>query len=67
MRFQSSSYSAFRQLLARQPAEAVTIEGTLTCPEEKRDRTPAIVMMAYDAFARTRAIEESLAFLLKAL
>jgi dienelactone hydrolase len=45
VRFQSGSYSDFRQLLAREPAAAVTIEANLTFPEEKRDRTPAIVIV----------------------
>ncbi len=46
VRFQSDSYSDFRQLLAREPAApTVTIDATLTFPDEKRDRTPAVVIV----------------------
>jgi dienelactone hydrolase len=46
VRFQSGSYTDFRQLLSRQPAPAtVTIDATLIFPEEKRDRYPAIVIV----------------------
>src|SRR5207248_3109641 len=46
LRFQSGSYPDFRQLLSRQAASAtVTIDATLTFPDEKRDRYPAIVII----------------------
>jgi dienelactone hydrolase len=46
VRLQSGSYIDFRQLLLRQPAAAaVTIDATLTFPEEKKERYPAIVIV----------------------
>jgi dienelactone hydrolase len=44
--FQSSTYSGFRQLLAREAATgAVTIPANLRFPEEARDRYPAVVVV----------------------
>jgi dienelactone hydrolase len=44
--FQSSTYSDFRQLLAREPATGtVTISANLVFPDEKQDRYPAVVVV----------------------
>jgi len=44
--FQSSTYGDFRQLLAREAATGtVTIRATLSFPEEKKDRYPAVVIV----------------------
>jgi len=44
--FQSGSYAGFRQLVAREPAASTnTIAGTLSFPDEKRDRYPALVIV----------------------
>lgn len=44
--FQSSSYSDFRQILAREAATGtVTVRATLGFPEEAKDRYPAIVIV----------------------
>jgi dienelactone hydrolase len=44
--FQSSTYSDFRQLLAREAATGtVTIRANLGFPEEKKDRYPAVVVV----------------------
>jgi dienelactone hydrolase len=43
--FQSSTYSGFRQLLAREAATGtVTIEANLRFPEQKKDRYPAVIV-----------------------
>ena len=44
--FQSSTYTDFRQLLAREPATvAVTVRASLGFPDEARDKYPAIVIV----------------------
>src|SRR6266849_10458630 len=44
--FQSSTYSGFRQLLAREAATAkVTVRANLGFPEEAKDRYPAVVIV----------------------
>lgn len=44
--FQSSTYSDFRQILAREtPAKSVTVKASLAFPEQVRDRYPAIVVV----------------------
>jgi dienelactone hydrolase len=44
--FQSSAYSDFRQLLAREAATGtVTVRASLRFPEEARDRYPAVVVV----------------------
>jgi dienelactone hydrolase len=44
--FQSSTYSDFRQLLAREPATAtVTIPAKLGFPDQKKDRYPAVIVV----------------------
>src|ERR1700738_384067 len=44
--FQSASYADFRQLLAREaPTATVTVAGTLSFPDEARDRYPAVVVV----------------------
>jgi hypothetical protein len=44
--FQSSSYADFRQLLLREaPAATVMVSGTLSFPDEARDRYPAVVVV----------------------
>src|ERR1700730_13771754 len=43
---QSSTYSGFRQLLAREAATGtVTIEANLRFPEQKKDRYPAVIVV----------------------
>src|SRR6478735_2620969 len=42
--FQSSTFSDFRQLLAREPATGtVTVQASLDFPEEAKDRYPTVV------------------------
>ncbi|MDP1752282.1 MAG: dienelactone hydrolase family protein [Reyranella sp.] len=44
--FQSSTYSDFRQLLAREAATGtVTLQGNLSFPEEKKDRYPVVIVV----------------------
>ena len=44
--FQASRYTDFRQLLSREaPAATFTVTATLSFPEEKRDRYPAVVIV----------------------
>src|SRR5258708_33802414 len=44
--FQSSTYSDFRQLLAREAAPAtVTVHANLGFPEEAKDRYPAVIIV----------------------
>ena len=44
--FQSSTYSGFRQLLAREAATGtVTVQANLSFPEEKKDRYPAVIVV----------------------
>jgi dienelactone hydrolase len=44
--FQSSTYSNFRQLLAREAATgAVTVKAYLSFPEQMRDRYPAVIIV----------------------
>jgi dienelactone hydrolase/uncharacterized membrane protein len=44
--FQSASYADFRQLQLREtPAATVTVAGTLSFPDEARDRYPAVVVV----------------------
>ena len=44
--FQSSTYSGFRQLLAREAATGTfTIQANLRFPEEKKDRYPAVIVV----------------------
>jgi dienelactone hydrolase len=44
--FQSASYADFRQLLSREtPITTVTVTGTLSFPDEARDRYPAVVVL----------------------
>src|SRR5258708_16244647 len=46
IRFQSSTYSDMRQLLAREAAtEAVTVKANLGFPEQARDRYPAVIIV----------------------
>src|SRR5476651_2859303 len=44
--FQSGNYAGLRQLVAQEPAFSTnTIAGTLSFPDEKRDRYPALVIV----------------------
>ena len=44
--FQSSTYSGFRQLLAREAATATfTVQANLRFPEQKKDRYPAVIVV----------------------
>src|SRR5712671_3357602 len=44
--FQSSTYSDFRQLLAREaPTATITVRANLSFPEEAKDRYPAVVIV----------------------
>ena len=46
IKFQSGDYADFRQLVSREAATTtVTIAGTLTFPDEARDRYPAVVIV----------------------
>ncbi len=46
VKFQSGDYADFRQLLSREAATSmVTLAGTLSFPDEKRDRYPAILVV----------------------